>query len=492
MSLFSPGQCARLFHFASRRPGRASAFRLLLVLAGLAVGALSARAEAAPKPNFVVIFVDNLGNGDLGCTGSKLHRTPEIDRLAAEGTRFTSFYVASGVCTPSRAALLTGCYPRRVGMDESGAKESVFRPAESKGLSPAETTLAQALRSAGYATAAFGKWHLGDQPEFLPLRRGFDYYFGIPYSDDMAPSPQHPEFPPLPVLRGERVIEAPADRNTLVQRCTEEAIAFIERNRDRPFLVYLPQITPGSTANPFSSAAFRGRSKNGDYGDSVEELDWSTGAIMAALKRLHLDDNTLVMFSSDNGAVKRNPPQGSNAPYRGWGYDVSEGAMRMPCVMRWPGKIPAGKIQDALCSTIDLLPTFAALAGAPLPTLPIDGHDIRPLLFGEPDAKSPWDAQGFGYYRQGRLEAIRAGEWKLYLPISRAGGPAKPELFDVRRDLHEDTEVSAAHPDVVRRLLGLAQAIRTEIGDEDRLGRGQRPAGHVEHSKPLLLTPAAQ
>jgi arylsulfatase A-like enzyme len=467
------------------------ASRWLFVLACFAVAVLPARAETVPpKPNFVIIFVDNLGNGDLGCTGSDLHRTPHIDRLAAEGVRLTSFYVASGVCSPSRAALLTGCYPRRVGMEESGAKGLVFRPADANGLGAQETTMAQMLRSAGYATAAFGKWHLGDQLEFLPLRRGFDYYFGIPYSDDMAPSPAHPEFPPLPLVLGERVIEAPVDRNTLVKRCTEEAIAFIERNRARPFFVYLPQITPGSTAHPFSSAAFRGRSKNGDYGDSVEELDWSAGEIMAALQRLQLDQNTFVMFSSDNGAVQRNPPQGSNAPYRGFGYDVSEGAMRMPCVLRWPGKIPGGQVQDELCTTIDLLPTFAKLAGAPLPALPIDGHDIRPLIFCEPGAKSPWDEQGFGYYWGGHLEAVRAGDWKLYFPPPRNGAPAMRELFDVRHDVHEDREASAEHPGVVQRLLGLAENIRTEIGDTDRPGKGQRPAGHVDHPKPLLLAPA--
>ena len=307
--------------------------------------ALATAAPAAtptePPTNIVLMFVDNLGNGDVGFGGSKLHRTPHLDRMAAEGTVFTSLYVASGVCTPSRAALMTGCYPRRVNLHRSGAGLPVLRPADTRGLHPDETTIAETLRAAGYATGIFGKWHLGDQPAFLPTRQGFDTFFGIPYSDDMTPGPgPRAGFPELPLMRDERIIEAPVDRDHLVRRCTEEVIAFIERNAARPFLVYLPHTMPGSTAHPFSSPAFRGRSRNGAYGDAVEELDWSAGEILAALRRLGLDERTLVIWTSDNGAVRRNPPQGSCAPYKGWGYDTSEGAMRMPCVMRWPGRIP--------------------------------------------------------------------------------------------------------------------------------------------------------
>jgi arylsulfatase A-like enzyme len=271
-------------------------------------------AAAAERPaNIVLFFVDNLGNGDVGCFGSKLHRTPHIDRLAAEGTKFTSFYVASGVCTPSRAALLTGCYPPRVGLHENGAGGAVLRPLDTKGLHPDETTIAEVLKAAGYATAIFGKWHLGDQPPFLPTRQGFDRFFGIPYSDDMTKDKRPDLWPELPLLRNERVIEAPVDRNFLVKRCTEEALAFIEANRDRPFFAYIPHTMPGSTPHPFSSPAFRGRSKNGDYGDAVEELDWSTGQILAALERLQLAEQTLVIWTSDNGAPRRSPPQGSCA-----------------------------------------------------------------------------------------------------------------------------------------------------------------------------------
>ena len=468
-----------------------------LTLLWLMIGLMPAIADAAdappPKPNFVLIFVDNLGNGDLGCFGSKLHRTPNIDRMAAEGTKFTSFYVASGVCTPSRAALMTGCYPRRVNLHVSGGNTQVLRAIDSKGLNPDETTVAEVLKQAGYATGIFGKWHLGDQPSFLPTRQDFDYFFGIPYSDDMTKDKQHPTFPDLPLMRNEKVIEAPVDRNYLVKRCTEEVIAFIERNKDRPFFVYLPHTMPGSTAHPFSSPAFRGQSRNGDYGDSVEELDWSTGEILKALKRLGLDTNTLVIWTSDNGAVRRNPPQGICAPYKGFGYDDSEGAMRMPCVMRWPGRIPAGGVNDELCSTMDLLPTFTKLAGATLPPKPIDGHDIRPLLFNEPGVKSPWDDVGFCYYRMEQLQAIRAGPWKLYLPLekkyialNRKTAPAQLELYDVRNDVGETREISAKHPEVVKRLLALADKTRAEIGDMDKPGKGQRPAGWVDNPKPLL------
>lgn len=454
----------------------------------------SCAGDPAPKPNIVLIFVDNLGNGDLGCFGSKLHRTPHIDRLAAEGTKFTSFYVASGVCTPSRAALMTGCYPRRVNLHVSGSGGAVLRPLDSKGLHPNEKTIADVLKRAGCATGIFGKWHLGDQPEFLPKRQGFDYFFGIPYSDDMTRDKMPDLWPELPLMRNDQVIEAPVDRDYLVKRTTEEVVAFIERNRAGPFFAYVPHTMPGSTPHPFSSPAFRGKSKNGNYGDSVEELDWSTGEIVATLKRLELDESTLVIWTSDNGAVQRNPPQGSGAPYRGAGYDTSEGAMRMPCIMRWPGKIPAGGTNDELCSTMDLLPTFARISGASLPSATIDGHDIRPLLFNEPGATSPWDNVGFGYYRLEQLQAVRAGPWKLYLPLekkfisnARKTAPAKIALYDVRTDVHEDREISGEHPDVVRRLLALAENIRTEIGDVDRPGKGQRSAGFV--ADPTALRP---
>jgi arylsulfatase A-like enzyme len=250
---------------------------------------------------------------------------------------------------------------------------------------------------------------------------------------------------------------------------------------------------PGSTKNPFSSERFRGKSANGDYGDSVEELDWSTGEMLAALKRLGIDDNTLVVWTSDNGAVKRTPPQGSGAPYRGQGYDTTEAAMRMPCIMRWPGKIPAGEVCDQLCSTMDLLPTFAHLADAKPPSAKIDGHDIFPMLFDCEHATSPWDAEGFFYYRVDQLQAVRAGPWKLYLPLDakyvsngRKTAPAPLELYDVRNDVSETHEVSAEHPEVVARLMKMAERARADLGDMDMPGSGQRPAGWVDHPVPLV------
>lgn len=468
----------------------------LFLLLAWCLGALApypAAAAVERPPNIVLIFVDNFGNGDLGCYGSKLHRTPNVDRLAAEGTRFTSFYVASGVCTPSRAALLTGCYPRRVNLHVSSTGGAVLRPLEPKGLHPDETTLAEVLKSAGYATGIFGKWHLGDQPEFLPTRQGFDEFFGLPYSDDMTKDKSPDTWPELPLMRNETVIEAPADRDHLVRRTTEEVNAFIARHRSRPFFAYVPHTMPGSTPHPFSSPAFRGKSRNGDYGDSVEELDWSTGEILRTLERLGLAENTLVIWTSDNGAVQRQPRQGSNAPYRGFAYDTSEGAMRMPCLMRWPGRIPAGAVCDELVSTMDLLPTLARFAGARPPPQPIDGHDIGPLLLGEPGARSPWDTSGLAFYRMSQLQAVRAGPWKLYLPLThkfinnnRKTAVAALALYDVRTDVHEDREVSAQHPEVVRHLLALAEGIRAEIGDGENPGRGQRPAGRVDHPRPLV------
>jgi arylsulfatase A len=274
--------------------------------------------EERDVPNFVVILVDNLGYGDLGCYGSKLHRTPNLDRMAAEGLRLTSYYSASGVCTPSRAALMTGCYPRRVSMHVSGGNTPVLRAMDTKGLHPNEITIARLLKGCGYATRCIGKWHLGDQPPFLPTRHGFDHYLGIPYSDDMTPSKAHPDWPPLPLMRDERVIEAPVDRDYLTKRYTEEAVRFLTENKSHPFFLYLPLAMPGSTARPFASPAFQGRSKNGPYGDSVEEIDWSAGELLAALKRLGLYEKTLVVWTSDNGAVRRSPPQGSNLPLSGW------------------------------------------------------------------------------------------------------------------------------------------------------------------------------
>jgi arylsulfatase A len=450
------------------------------------------------KPNIVIIFCDNLGNGDIACFNpATKHRTPNLDRMAAEGRKFTSFYSASGVCTPSRAALLTGCYPRRVGLHISATGASVLQPVSPRGINPAEETIAELLKSAGYVTACIGKWHLGDQAEFLPTRNGFDSYFGIPYSEDMVKG-KFPgrEWPDLPLMRGEKVIEAPVDAQHLTRRLTEEAVSFIRANKGRPFFLYFPEAAPGSRKECYPGPAFKGKSANGLYGDAIEELDWSAGEVLKALKETGLDDNTIVVWTNDNGAVSRNPPQGSNAPYRGMGYSTSEGGQRMPCIMRWPGKVPKGTVCDEVGTMMDFLPTFTSLAGAPMPKQNIDGHDITPLLLGAADAKSPFDEKGFFYYQITQLQAVRAGPWKLYLPLENKGAfnsankktePQALALYDVRNDLAEEKEVSAQHPEMVNHLTVLAVKARAELGDGDHEGSDQRSAGRVDHPRPLLL-----
>ena len=457
-------------------------FFVACVLTIVSMAARSAETPA-PRPNVVLILCDNLGYGDVGCYGSTLHRTPHIDRLAREGVRFTDAYAASGVCTPSRAALMTGCYPRRVNLHVSDTGR-VLQPVASKGLNPSEQTIADVLKSSGYATACIGKWHLGDQPELLPTRQGFDRYFGIPYSDDMTPRAGK-SWPPLPLMEDERVIEAPVDVRTITQRYTEAAIEFLRNQRDGPFFLYLAHATPGSTRAPEVGDAFRGDSQNGPWGDSVEEIDASTGEIMRSLAELGLDQSTLVIWTNDNGAPRRQPPQGSNAPLSGWGYSTSEGGMRVPLIARWPQRVPAGEVCSEVVTLMDLLPTLAKLAGAELSQdRIIDGKEISPLLLGEPSAQSPHEA--FYYYEGPRLEAVRSGKWKLYLATDKAD---EPRLFDLRADLAEAQELAAQHPDVVRQLIEYAEAARIELGDGERRGTGQRPAGFVENPTPRVLNP---
>ena len=411
-----------------------------------------------------------------------------------EGRRLTSFYVTSGVCTPSRASLLTGCYPRRVGLHETDG--AVLRPVSRHGLDPREVTVAEVLKARGYATALVGKWHLGDQPPFLPTRQGFDSYLGIPYSDDMTPREGKP-WPPLPLLRDEKVIEAPVDRSQLTRRYTEECLRFIRSHRERPFFLLLAHAMPGSTRRPFSSERFRGQSAGGPWGDAVEEIDWSTGEILAALKELGLERETLVIWTSDNGAPRRSPTQGSNRPLRGWGYTTAEGGMRVPCVVRWPGRVPAGTSSDEVATTLDVLPTFARLAGAALPEgRRIDGKDIGALLLGEEGARSPHRA--FYYYHLAQLQAVRSGEWKLYLPLERklsglrgAARRFEAELYDLRADVGETVNLAARQPAVVERLMRLAEEAREDLGDLGREGKGQRPRGTVlaASKNPWRLSP---
>ena len=449
--------------------------------------------DPSPKPNFILIMADNLGYGDIEPFGSKLHRTPNLNRMAREGRKLTSFYSASGVCTPSRAALMTGSYPRRVGLGWTPEDGHVLRPVSPNGLHPSEVTIAEVLKKAGYATACIGKWHLGDQQPFLPTRQGFDYYLGVPYSDDMTRATgqrigermRGKQWPPLPLMENEKVIVAPVDRNTLTRRETEAAIKFIGKNKDKPFFLYLPQAMPGSTRAPFASEAFRGKSKNGPWGDSIEELDWSTGEILKALKKHGLDEKTLVLWTSDNGAPRRNPPQGSNGPLGGWGYTTAEGGMRVPAIVRWPGFIPAGSTSDELGSLMDLLPTFTKLAGAKLPVRTIDGKNLW-HTWGPANGKSPHEY--FFYYHTQHLEAVRDTRWKMLLPHApdrklRRGVKriTEPRLFDLVTDAAERNDLAAKNPAVVKRMFTAANRAKTELGDGERKGANVRAVGRAKN-----------
>jgi arylsulfatase A len=438
-------------------------------------------------PNFILIYADDLGYSDIGCFGSEKNRTPAIDKMAAEGIKLTSFYSTSGVCTPSRSSLMTGCYPIRVGMDENYKGFWVLFPMDNKGLHPSEITVAEMLKDEGYATACIGKWHLGDQAEFLPTKQGFDYYFGIPYSNDMG---RGDENPPLPLMRNEIVIEAPADQSLLTKRYTEEAIAFIKTNADNPFFLYLPHTMPHVPL--FSSEAFAGKSNNGKYGDAIEEIDWSTGEILKTLVELGLDENTLVVFTSDNGATRR----GSNLPFSGGKCGIQEGSMREPCVMWWPGTIPGGSSSSELMSTLDIFPTFASLAGGKVPEdRVIDGMDLSRVILGEEGAVSPHEV--FYYYFMSQLQAVRSGNYKLYLEMeekqygwTRKIISAEMELFDLEKDPGEKINIVNQYPDIVSKLLTLAEKAREDMGDFERVGKNARAAGWVDNPKAQRLTKA--
>ncbi|WP_084426818.1 sulfatase family protein [Roseimaritima ulvae] len=455
-------------------------------------------------PNFIIVFCDNLGYGDIEPFGSTLHRTPNLNRMAKEGRKFTHFCVTAGVCTPSRASIMTGCYSQRVGMHTNPRDGLVLRPLSPYGLHPDEHTIAEALKQQGYATAIVGKWHLGDQPQFLPTRQGFDWFFGVPYSDDMTARvwTDGSKWPPLPLMENETVIEAPCDRDGLTKRYTERAMQWIAQHRDEPFFLYFPQAMPGSTSTPFSSPQFKGKSNNGPWGDAIEELDWSMGVMLNQLQELGIAENTFVIWTSDNGApIARRPgdlSRGSNQPLHGRGYTTSEGAFRVPTIVWQPGKIPAGTVCDELATTMDLLPTFTAMAGGKLQTEnKIDGHNIAPLLFGDADAKSPYEA--FYYYHQDQLQAVRSGPWKLFLPVTAARHPhfnAKQPpallLFNVVNDIACEHNVADQHPQVVERLQKLAEQARADLGDRGRKGAGQRQRGRIDEGstpQPQTLRP---
>lgn len=460
-----------------------------LATLGAARGARAGKGEQRP-PNVVLVFADDLGYADLGCYGARNHSTPNLDRLARQGTRFTQFYVAQPVCSASRAALLTGCYPNRIGILGALGPQARF------GISPDELTLAEMLKSRGYATAAYGKWHLGHHPEFLPPRHGFDDYFGLPYSNDMWPKhPTSRSYPDLPLIEGEKTVELNPDQRLLTRRYTEKAVRFIEQNRDRPFFLYVPHSMPHVPI--FASDRFLGKSQNGLYGDVIEELDWSVGEITAALKRSRVERNTLVIFTSDNGPwLSYGEHAGSAGPLREGKGTTFEGGVRVPAIFHWPGKVPAGREVREPAATLDVLPSVARLTGAALPERKLDGKDISPLILGEKRARTPHEALYF--YWGGELQAVRSGRWKLHFPHTYTSLDGKPggrlgrptpyvqkrielSLFDLEKDPAETTDVSAEHPEVVTRLQGLAASAREDLGDTAtrQVGKGVRPPGRL-------------
>jgi arylsulfatase A len=413
------------------------------------------------KPNFVIIFTDDQGYQDVGCFGSPTIKTPNLDQMAAEGMKFIDFYVAASVCSPSRAALMTGCYPPRVGITK------VLFPNDNIGLNPEEITIADILKGKGYTTACIGKWHLGYLPEFLPTSNGFDYYFGIPYSNDMDGVQgknkslnrawQQKDYSPwnVPLMRGQYIIERPADQTTLIERYTDEAVKFIGNNKNNPFFVYLAHTMPHIPL--FVSDEFYVEDVKKAYKATIEQIDSSIGRIFSALKDAGVDKNTLVVFTSDNGPwLSMKHFGGSALPLRDGKFSTYEGGMREPCIMRWPGRIPAGKVCDKLCGTIDLLPTFAKLAGAEIPAdRVIDGRNIFPLMEGSPDAETPHDA--YFYYSGNELEAVRSGKWKL----RRAEN--NPELYDLQADIGEKTNLADKHPEIVIRLFDIMEQFDSEL-----------------------------
>jgi len=423
-----------------------------LIVIAAAITMCGGTITAAEKlPNFVLIFTDDQGYQDIGCFGSPKIKTPNLDRMAEEGMRFTDFYCGAPVCSASRAALMTGCYCARVSVT------GVFFPNRShRGLNPEEITVAEVLKTRGYATACVGKWHLGDEKVFLPTRQGFDSYFGIPYSNDMSITRDGRRGPPL--MRDEEIVEHPAQQATLTKRYTQEGVEFIRENKDRPFFLYMPHTMPHV---PLSSA-------RGLYGDVIEEIDWSVGRIIETLKEVGVDDNTLVVYTADNGPwLSKGAHGGCALPLRDGKFSTWEGGMREPCIVRWPGKVPAGTTCSEVAATIDVLPTFAKLAGAKVPDdRIIDGRDVWSLMSGQPGAKSPHEAYFF------RDAAVRYGKWKLHLKgrdtVKKRPDQVFPALYDLSADIGEDNNVAAENAEVVERLTKLLKDHLTEIAQNKR------------------------
>jgi arylsulfatase A len=498
-------------------------FSTLTVLLALAL-AVPTRAHAAAdttpsrKPNFIIINIDDLGYADIGPFGSN-NATPQLDRMAKEGMKLTSHYAAP-VCSPSRAALMTGCYPKR-----SLPIPHVLFPAAEVGLNPDEVTIAEVLKDAGYTTACIGKWHLGDQKPFLPTSQGFDSYYGIPYSNDMGPASEGAKSnpgkplplpkevneraarvkntgtdetgikgatqPPLPLVENDKAIARlrAEDQFQFTKNYTERAVKFIREHQEKPFFIYLPHSAVHFPLYP--SKEYMGKSPNGLLGDWAQEVDWSVGQVLATLRELKLDSNTLVIFTSDNGGSL---PHGSNnKPLRGSKASTWEGGIRVCTIAWWPGKIPAGTSSDAITSMMDVLPTLAKLGGGKVPTdRKIDGVDIWPVLAGEvKDAESDKAPRKVFYYFRGPvLEAVRSGNYKLHLSL-RDGPPNKPtgephkELFNLKDDIGETKNVASEHADAVQHLTLLAEEMEKDLGSK-QFGPASRPLGRVENPEPFI------
>lgn len=469
-------------------------------------------AERSERPNIVLFFTDDQGYGDVGCFGATDIKTPHLDQLAREGTRFTSFYVSQAVCTASRAALMTGCYANRVGL------QGALNHQSNVGIHEHELLLPELCQQRGYATAIFGKWHLGHRPQFSPLRHGFDEFFGIPYSNDNGKlHPVVKTIPPLPLIDGERTIEEEPDQSQFCRRLTDHAVDFIQRHREQPFFLYVPHVMPHVPI--FASQSFQGRSARGLYGDVVEEVDHSIGRVIETLDRLKLRERTLIIFASDNGPfLSYGNHAGSAGKLREGKLTTFEGGMRVPCIMNWPEQIPAGRTCDELAASLDLLPTIAELLGTKLSSNRLDGVSLVSLLFGPANTKSPRET--FYFYAGEELQAVRSGPWKLHLPhdyLTVNGPPGlhgKPanfaqmqpksmdqsglagiasrhgyrvarielSLFNLQSDVAESRNVANEHPDVVARLQALAEQARVELGDTltNRKGAGLRAVGKVE------------
>ncbi|WP_309379997.1 sulfatase family protein [Cerasicoccus frondis] len=446
---------------------------------------------SSARPNIILINCDDLGYGDLGCYGSTVNRTPALDQMAAEGLRFTDFYMASPVCSPSRGAMMTGCYPPRIGFGEFNGRPVLF-PGDDCGLNPDEMTIAKALKQSGYKTKMVGKWHCGDQPEFLPTEHGFDSYFGIPYSNDMGRQFEDDKYPPLPLIRDQEVIQEQPDQAGITERYVEESVRFLRENKDEPFFLYFAHMYVHVPI--YAPEKFMRESQNGRYGAGVEMIDWATAAILDELKQLGIDENTLVIFTSDNGSRARGEG-GSNGPLRGHKGQTWDGGQRVPCLMRWPKGIPGGQTTSGLATSMDFLPTLAKLCDAKLAEgRMIDGKDISVLL-ADATADSPNEV--FFYYWKNRIEAVRDHEWKLHF-CKRDEEGAVVELYNLIEDIGETTNVFDEHPDIVASLMAKVEACREDIGDSElgiigancrRIGRVDNPdtLTHYDPSHPYIV-----